>query len=160
MGLPEENGFEKVINTNPQIEMTGDGLQIIPGVGYVRYTPIGFETCNEGILETILSIAQFASANGFRMILSDGTSGLQIFCNSGLLRFQWGQYLRDIKTLQLNTLYKIKIERVSGVNKIYLDDEKIYETEELSTQYAAGNRIFCQNNGEYLLKSIKFRKIS
>ena len=160
MGLPEENGFEKVIDTNPQIEMTGDGLQIIPGVGYVRYTPIGFETCNEGILETILSIAQFTSVNGFRMVLSDGTSGLQIFCTSGTIKFQIGQFLRDIKSIKTNTIYKIKIERIGGVNKIFLDDEKIYDTEELSILYATGNRIFCQNNGEYLLKSIKFKKIS
>lgn len=163
MGLPEDNGFEKVIEANPQIEMTGDGLQIIPGIpgtGYVRYAPLEFETCNEGILEAVVLFAQFSSVNGFRMMLSDGTSGLQIFCMQDCLKFQSGASLVNIKSINTNTVYKIRIERVSGVNKIFLDDEKIYETEELSIQYVVGNRIFFQNAGEYLLKSIKFKKVS
>lgn len=160
MGLPEDNGFEKAIAESLQIEMTGDGLQIIPYTGYVRYVPLEFETCNEGILEAVVLFAQFSFANGFRMMLSDGTSGLQIFCVQDYLKFQSGASLVNIKSINTNTVYKIRIERVSGVNKIFLDDEKIYETEELSIQYVAGNRILCQTGGQYLLKSIKFKKIS
>lgn len=160
MGLPEENGFEKAINTNPQVEMTENGLKIIPGVGYVRYTPIGFETCNEGIYESEVLFYSFGVANGFRMILSDGTSGLQIFCNQEAIKFQGGILQQALKTIQANTEYKIRIERINEINRIFLNDEKIYETEALSEQYATGNRVFCQNNGEYLLKSIKFMKIS
>ena len=160
MGLPEDNGFEKAIAVNPQIEMTGDGLHIVPGEGYVRYTPIGFETCNEGILETILSIAQFAYGDGFRMILSDGTSGLQIFCNQYYIKFQNGGFLQNVKEISTNTVYKIRIERIDGVNKIFLDDKKIYETDALSIQFVIENRIFFQSDGGYLLKSIKFKKIS
>lgn len=160
MGLPEENGFEKVIDTSPEIKMTGYGLKIIPGAGYVRYTPIGFETCNEGIYESEVLFYSFSVANGFRMILSDGTSGLQIFCNQEAIKFQGGILQQALKTIQTNTEYKIRIERINETNRIFLNDEKIYETEALSEQYAAGNRVFCQNNGEYLLKSIKFKKIS
>lgn len=160
MGLPEDHGFEKVIETRPEIEMTESGVQIIPGDGYVRYVPIGFETCNEGILEAVVLIAQFADVNGFRMILSDGTSGLQIFCIQYYIRFQNGGFLQNVKEIITNTVYKIRIERIDGVNKIFLDDKKIYETDKLSTLYANGNRIFCQSGGQYQLQSIKFKKIS
>ena len=160
MGLPEDNGFEKYVQDTPTITLVDDGLQIIPSLGYVRYVPLEFETCNEGILEAVVLFAQFSSANGFRMMLSDGTSGLQIFCVQDCLEFQSGESLVNIKSINTNTVYKIRIEQVSGVNKIFLDDEKIYETEELSTKYVTGNRIFCQTAGEYLLKSIKFKKIS
>ena len=160
MGLPEDNGFEKVISGAPEIEMTESGVQIIPGNGYVRYVPTGFETCSEGILEAVVLIARFTDVSGFRMILSDGTSGLQIFCIQYHIKFQSRSSLQIVKEIRTNTFYKIRIERIDGVNKIFLDDKKIYETDELSIEYATGNRIFCQRGGEYLLKSIKFKKIS
>lgn len=160
MGMPEAHGFEKVIESRPEIEMTESGVQIIPGNGYVRYVPTGFETCSEGILEAVVLIAQFTNVSGFRMILSDGTSGLQIFCIQHYIKFQNGSSLQNVKEISTNTVYKIRIERIDGVNKIFLDDKKIYETDELSTQYANENRIFCQNGGQYQLQSIKFKKIS
>lgn len=172
MGLPEDNGFEKVIDASPEIEMTGDGLKIIPYGGYVRYTPIGFEICNEGIYEETITYYAFSNnignrMNGNRMILSDGTSGLQIFVygtgDNGLIIFNNGMgdsRLTIVNGLALQKEYVIRIERIDGINRIYLDGEKKYETEVVSGAYAAGNRIFFQTGGEYLLKSIKFKKIS
>lgn len=165
MGLPEENGFEKVISLNPQIEMTGDGLHIIPGAGYVRYTPTGFETCNEGIYEETIIYNSFTNSStvGNRMILSNGTLGLQIYVNINGLLFNNGSQDNttiEIRDIDRNREYTIKIERIGGINRIYIDGDKIYETEVVSGNYVTGNRIFFQGGGEYLLKSIKFRKIS
>ena len=163
MGLPEDNGFEKVIDANPQIEMTGDGLHIVPGVGYVRYMPIGFETCNEGIYEETITYYAFNSNNGNRMILSDGTSGLQIYVVNTQIQFNNGMGNSRIEIasdIELQKEYVIRIERIDGINRIYLDGDKIYETEVVSGSFATSNRIFFQGGGEYLLKSIKFKKIS
>ena len=163
MGLPEENGFEKIVEGSPSIEMTRNGLIIIPSGGYVRYTPIGFETCNEGVYEEKIIYGAFDSNNGNRIILSNGTYGLQIFVIGNSIIFNNGMdnsrftVTRDIKTQKE---YTIRIERIGEINKIYLDGDKIYETEVVSGAYAAGNRIFFQTAGEYLLKSIKFKKIS
>lgn len=62
--------------------------------------------------------------------------------------------------IALQKEYVIRIERLNGINRIFLDGEKIYETEIVSGSFTTGNRIFFQGGGEYLLKSIKFKKIS
>lgn len=163
MGLLEENGFEKNADGSPLIEMTGNGLHIIPYGGYVRYTPIGFETCNEGICEETITYYAFSNSNGNRMILSDGISGLQIYVISAQIRFNNGMNnskLTIADDLVLQKEYVIRIERIGGINKIFLDGDKIHETEVVSGSFTTGNRIFFQSGGEYLLKSIKFKKIS
>lgn len=163
MGLPEENGFEKFVEGSPLIEMTGNGLNIVPNGGYVRYAPIGFETCNEGIYEETITYYAFSNSNGNRMVLSDGTSGLQIYVVDTQIRFNNGMdnsQLVIASGIELQKEYVIRIERVNGINRIYLDGEKIYKTEVVSGYFTAGNRIFFQYGGDYLLKSIKFKKIS
>lgn len=161
MGFPEDNGFEKVIDTNPQIEMTGDGLQIIPGNGYVRYQPIGFETCNEGIYEETIIYNAFAANNGNRMMLSECINGLQIYIyNKSIMFNNAGGQVLVTNALELQKKYTIRIERLNGINRIYLNGDKIYETDVISSSYVQGNRIFFQRGGDYLLKSIKFKKIS
>ena len=163
MGLPEDNGFEKAIDANPQIKMTGDGLHIVPAGGYVRYVPIGFETCNEGIYEETITYYAFSNIDGNRMILSDGTSGLQIYVVGTQIQFNNGMdnsQLVIASGIELQKEYVIRIERINEINRIYLDGEKIYETEVVSEYYTTGNRIFFQHGGEYLLKSIKLKKIS
>ena len=167
MGLPEENGFEKFMSGSLTIEMTENGLSIsIIGNGYVKYTPIGYKTCNEGIYEAEVMFYSFPSSNGFRMILSDGDEGLQIYCVSKMLRYNANNSLLHdaagflISQLETNILYKIKIVRENGVNTVFLDDEKVYESDVLSTYYANGNNVFFQDNAGYLFKSLKFKKIS
>ena len=171
MGLPEENGFEKAINANPQIEMTGDGLYIIPYSGYVRYTPKNYELCNEGIFEVALKINNLPLADGFRMALSNGAENsvgsnieaLQIYVNSisrNSAKYQRQDDNSIISDITLNIEYIFRIERRDGVNYVYLNGKKIKESTDSVSEYAAGNRIFFQSGGEYLLKSIKFKKIS
>ena len=161
MGLPEDNGFEKLVNRSPLIEMTENGLSIsITDNGYVRYAPIGFETCNEGIYEETVTYNAFTSTNGNRMILSDGISGLQIYVIGAQIRFDNGSQLIIANDLVLQKEYAIRIERIDGINRVFLDGDKIYETETISGSFTAANRIFFQDGGEYLLKSIKFKKIS
>ena len=164
MGLPEDNGFEKFANGSPLIEMTENGLSIsITDERYVRYTPIGFETCNEGIYEETVTYNVFADRNGNRMILSDGISGLQIYVIGAQIQFDNGMNNSQLiiaNDLVLQKEYVIRIERIGGINKIFLDGDKIHETEVVSERFTAGNRIFFQSGGDYLLKSIKFKKIS
>ena len=163
MGLPEDNGFEKFVEGSPSIKMTGNGLNIVPHSGYVRYIPIGFETCNEGIYEETITYYAFSNVEGNRMILSDGTSGLQIYVVDTQIQFNDdmdNSQLAIASGIELQKEYVIRIERINGINKIYLDEEEVYETKVVSGSFATGNRIFFQYGGEYLLKSIKFKKIS
>ena len=163
MGLPEDNGFEKVVSGSPSVQMVLNGLSIIPYNGYVRYTPTGFEICNEGIYEETIIYNAFSNSNGNRMLLSNGSYGLQIFIVGGQIRFNNGMnnsQLGIAYNIAISKEYIIRIERLNGVNRIYLDGEKIYETEVISGSFVTGNRIFFQTGGDYLLKSIKFKKIS
>lgn len=164
MGVPDENGFEKTVDRSPLIEMTENGLNIsITDGGYVRYIPIGYETCNEGIFEETITYYAFSSSNGNRMILSDGTSGLQIYVVNTQIRFNNDANNSQIiiaNDIELQKEYIIRIERLNGINRIFLDGEEVYETEVVSGSFTTGNRIFFQTDGDYLLKSIKFKKIS
>ena len=172
MGLPENNGFDILINSVPSIEEAENGIKIIPSnSGYVRYTPKNYELCNEGIFEVDLNIKNLPNSNGFRMILSNGVENsagdniesLQIYVNSFIrnsAKYQRSDNNSIISDITLNTEYIFRIERRDGVNYVYLNGEKIKKSTDSVSKYATGNRIFFQNGGEYLLKSIKFKKIS
>ena len=172
MGLPENNGFDIVTDSVLSIEETENGIKIIPSAsGYVRYTPKNYELCNEGIFEVALNIRNLPHSNGFRMMLSNGVANsagvnieaLQIDVNSlsrNSVKYQRADNESIISDITLNTEYIFRIERRDGVNYVYLNGEKIKESTDSASQYATRNRIFFQSGGEYLLKSIKFKKIS
>ena len=173
MGLPEQNGFDIFIDSVVSIEETENGIKIIPSSsGYVRYIPKNYELCNEGIFEVNLYIKSLSTVNGFRMILSNGAENsagdnieaLQIYTNASIRNSVKYQNVFNntniISDITLNTEYIFRIERRNGVNFVYLNGEKIKESTDSLSEYAGGNRIFFQSGGEYLLKSIKFKKIS
>ena len=168
MGFPENNGFEKYVQGTPTITLVDDGLNIVNLQDYyVRYAPIGFETCNEGIYEAEVvfqNLPDVYGVAGFRMILSDGEKGCQISTDieQGLvIMYDNNAELQKIKDISFNVDYVFQIERINQQNKIYLNNELIHQSNIPSSSYALGNRIFFQ--GFYLnatLKSIKFKKIS
>ena len=172
MGLPENNGFDILTESAVSIEETENGIKIIPSsFGYARYIPKKHELCNEGILEVTLYIKSLPTRNGFRMILSNGAvnsagvniEALQIYANSfgkNSVKYQSGNIDNIISDISLNTEYVFRVERIGGVNYVYLNGQKIKESTDSVSEYASGNRIFFQSGGEYLLKSIKFKKIS
>ena len=172
MGLPENNEFDIFTDSVVSIEETENGIKIIPSAtGYVRYTPKNYELCNEGIFEVALNIKNLPVTNGFRMVLSNGVvnsegvniEALQIYVNSwrrNSAKYQRTDNVIIVSDITLNTEYIFRIERRDGVNYVYLNGEKIKESTDSVSEYATRNRIFFQSGGEYLLKSIKFKKIS
>ena len=168
MGFPEYNGFEKVLHGTPLITMEMDGVHIVSNNDYyVRYSPIGLETCNDGICEVIASfqtIPSVKSPSGFRMILSDGEEGCQISTNmdpTPSIIYNAANSFQKIRNFNYNTDYIFRIERNGINNSVYLDGELIHQSEIASTSYTIGNRVFFQGFPlEATLKSIKFKKIS
>lgn len=172
MGMPEDNGFEKYCQGVPDsYEMTDNGLKVkISSNQYVRLNPLesSLQFCNEGILEIKVNIVTIYSGgqNGLRVILSDGEGGchIQIRNWSGNTMFyNTGQNVHvpiaNVK-LRENTDYTIRIERKQGMSYVYVDNQQVYSTDVKSMGYAQYNRIFFQSGGQYILKSIKFKKIS
>lgn len=175
MGFPEYNGFEKYVQGTPTITLVDDGLNIVNSQDYdcyVRYIPIGFETCNEGIYEAEVvfqNLPNVVGASGFRMILSDGEEGCQISTDidpGPVVKYNQGIQTGDgglikIKDISYNVDYVFRIERINQQNRIYLNNELIHQSDIPSGSYASENRIFFQNTPlEATLKSIKFKKIS
>lgn len=168
MGFPEDNGFEKYVQGTPTITLVDDGLNIVILQNYyVRYTPIGFETCNEGIYEAEVvfqNLPNVYGALGFRMILSDGEKGCQISTDieQGLvIMYDNNAELQKIKDINFNVDYVFRIERINQQNRIYLNNELIHQSDIPSGSFTTGNRIFFQYFPlEATLKSIKFKKIS
>lgn len=179
MGLPEENGFEKLVQGTPIITLMDDGVNIenrqkyyvrYSPTDYVRYSPteIELQTCNEGILDVEVAFQTIPNANGvvlgFRMILSDGEEGCQISTNlypDPAIMYDNNAQLQKIKDINYNVDYVFRIERISQLNKIYINNELVHQSKIPSRSYTAGNRVFFQGYPlKAVLKSIKFKKIS
>ena len=166
MGLPEENGFEKTLMDSPDITMQDNGLNIVCGNNqYVRYTPVGFETCNEGVYEISFSVEYSSTQEGIRLILSDGEKGaqtkiLQINENQIFLVVEENKQNHNIVEINRGQEYKLKVHRVAGTNTVYLNDDKVYSSNIAAISFTSANRLFFQYNIDAILKSIKFKKIS
>ena len=174
MGFPEDNGFEKYVVDNGNyfsINLESDGLRILfnkaemSGGAYVRYCPVDYRECSEGIYEAELqSNAYVRQLNGCRIILGNSNLiGNQVAIFEQALNYNYGgvNVYKAIKSIVANEWYTVRIERKAGVNYVFLNGEKVYETStEISTGGTSENRIFFQSYGDYLLKSIKFKKIS
>lgn len=166
-GMPEDNGFTlttKNISDNP--EMTENGVLYRPGVvtidpPYFELVPTGYTICNEAIFEANVAILEFNSSdNGMRLAISDGSSGAQIYVRSGSLYLQENRTQTHIINLSTNSDYIFKIIRKDVKNEVYLDNDLIYESTVASSLYNTKTRLIFQNGGEYLLKAIRFKKIS
>lgn len=170
MGLPEDNGFILSRNGTHEIcEITDDGLHVksLYAGTTSRYIISDYRKCNEGIIEAKVKIISAGSiSEGFIMMLSnDGIKGAHIRIslsnNKGLLRYNEATtYVPTNNYLDLNTDYIIKIVMRSNINYIYLNGNLVYQSEISSTNHVSDNRFLFQNVGEWILKSIKFKRIS
>lgn len=166
MGFPEDNGFTlttQYISDNS--EMTENGVLYRPRASvlqaYFELVPTGYTICNEAIFETTVKILEFNSGdNGMRLAISDGSSGAQIYVRSGSLYLQENRTQTYIRDLSVNTDYIFKIIRKGEKNEVYLDNDLIYESTVASSFYNTKTRVMFQNGGQYLLKAIRFKKIS
>ena len=166
MGFPEDNGFTLTASyTDVDPEITQDGvLYILPESSmspYFEIVPTGYEYCNDAVFEITVSIREFTTfTNGLRLMISDGSGGVQVYAHDEKLLYQDGATENFIATLEKNVQYVCRVERKSNKNKVYLNGNMIHESETKSWKYNTKTRLIFQNGGEYLLKSIKFKKIS
>lgn len=177
MGMPEDNGFDVTFigDTNAiTYEMTDKGLYMRVG-GADAYACIQppIKTCTKGIVEVSFRIQNFStSGSGFRILLSNGLYGCQIFIiyvNQGTTGISYdistgnaNKLLEFVKSLQSSYDYykdytiRLEFDEKTG-NKIYLDGVLLKEYRDFSHYYCIGNKIFQQSSGETYLKSIKYK---
>lgn len=100
-----------------------------------------------------IPVAKSHTGTWFRLQLSDGTSGVQVFerkdVNDGkyyLVAFE-GTTGVTLTEIELDTWYILSVERTETEQKIYLDGRIIFVSQQLSQNYCVANRIFLQSPG-------------
>lgn len=162
-GLLSENDFIKYINgDNASETLLNDGVELSAddSSSYIRMRALT-ETCTSGIAEFVFSGTKYSSstAAGARFILSNGTSGLQIFIQgAGVVKYQRGSNLADTGARCGDGQdHVLKFEfNDGGTNRVYFDGVRIVETDVVSSQYVSANSIFAQSNTTIKLKSVKY----
>ena len=130
---------------------------------YIRFSPTN-ETMKKGYFESVVTIVTNARGGGFVSRLSNGTNGWNVLFSlyNGTTRYIC--YKTDSagnnKTgtqYEYNTEYKFRIDYdENGNNKIYLDDELIYDGSAVSTYYTTANRLYVQGAVAVNIKSMKW----
>lgn len=165
MGLPEDNGFSREIYNDAASVLTDDGVMLqASSYAYIKYTfPV--KTAKRAVVEVVVQFKDIsATQNGFRLLLSNGSYGNEIFAkiSGGSPSILYatnsinGKMLK--RDLDLNTDYKIRLEFDEALgNKVYVNDLLVGEYEEFSTYYCKSNALFQQDSGTTLLKSLKYK---
>lgn len=168
-GLFADSGFGVTINKIASETLLQNAVQLKSATeGYIRIAVSGYPTCRKGVAEAEFSITEMnTTANGFRFLLSNGTYGCQtMVAKSGsnvVLMYNNGSTAGNnifISNINIGETYKLKIDfdETSG-NKIYLNDQLVYETNVFSSYYCTGNRFFAQDACTFNMYSVRYKFI-
>ena len=168
-GLFADSGFDVTISGNASETLLSSAVQLTAAKkGYVRIHVPVFQTCKKGIVEAEFSIVSVnAQLNGFRLLLSNGTHGCQtMVCKPDAdvaLVYNYGIDTDSAVNIKLRTInigerYKLRLDfdETRG-NKIYLNDELLYETDVFSPYYCTGNRLFAQDACMFNMYSLRYK---
>lgn len=175
--LPTYDGGD--LNTISK-EFIDDYLQITvkSHSAFIRFTPGNLFTSTNAILETMVCAnLNFAVDNGIRVQVSNGEFGMQVkISNYNDYKMKIDKFYKNdksrknLKYIELNTYYKIRIELEGETTRIYVDDvlldtsHKSLTGTENDVSYAEGcsttkNSVIFQGNGvKGRIKYIKFKE--
>ena len=163
-GLPDNNGFTVAVSGTNDGTITDDGFEVSAENGGYRLYKVSDNptVVSSGLVEAIVNFSAFSpnsTALGFRLLLSDGTNGCQIYVNNnGALLYNEGTTQKQLTTVETGKDYTIKIEynKISG-NKVYLDDALLLSTTTMSASSCTMNRFGQQHQGTTVVKSLKWK---
>lgn len=152
-GMPENNGLTYTGTAGKAVLQDG-GVLLSPGAEY-KFPVL---TAKSATLECVLSIPSFATYQyGFRMQLTNGTTGIRISCYLNELRFNQNTNSNlTIAQLEADTEYTLRIEwnETDGAN-VYLNGSQVLTN--ASTIYALDEIDIGQfHSGTTLLESVTF----
>ena len=153
-GMPEDNGLA-FTGTAGTAVLQDDGVLLSAGAEY-KFPVL---TAKSATLECVFSIPSFATYQyGFRMQLTNGTTGIRISCYLNELRFNQNTNSNlAIAQLEIDTEYTLRIEwnETDGAN-VYLNGSQVLTN--ASTIYALDEIDIGQfHSGTTLLKSVSFQ---
>lgn len=171
-GLISNNDFDKTVSQNATETLQSDGVLLatpyITG-SYIRFTPKNYTTNDNTIMEVVFELKTISALqNGFRLLLSDGSKGVQIYLSNyqgnNKIRYGWGAstWTHQNIILETDVEYKIRLELLKSQDlwNVYFNDELIItgKMANASSSYCTANRIFQQDsNSSTLVKSIKYK---
>lgn len=166
-GLFADSGFGVTINKIASETLLENAVQLYSESGaYIKIAVSGYPTCRKGIAEAEFSITEMNTlANGFRFLLSNGTYGCQTMvaksASNVVLMYNAGENQSkniNIGRINIGETYKLKIDfnETSG-NKIYLNDQLVYETNAFSSYYCTGNRFFAQEECTFNMYAVRYK---
>ena len=168
-GLFADNGFDVLVIRNASETLLSSAVQLTAATkGYVRISVPGISTCKKGIAEAEFSISGMnTQSNGFRFLLSNGNYGCQtMVCKPDAdvaLVYNYGIDTDSAVNIKLRTIdigetYKLRLDfdETRG-NKMYLNDELLYETDVFSPYYCTGNRLFAQDACTFNMYSLRYK---
>lgn len=152
-GMPENNGLTYTGTAGKAVLQDG-GVLLSPGAEY-KFPVL---TAKTAVLECVFSISAFATYQyGFRMQLTNGTTGIRISCYLNELRFNQNTNSNlTIAQLETDTEYTLRIvwNETDGAN-VYLNGSQVLTN--ASSIYALDEIDIGQfHSGTTLLKSISF----
>jgi hypothetical protein len=164
-GMPEYNGFVKTKTGSASSTMTENGVVLTvpePSIDYVIYSFPITQTIS-GIVEVEVRFDFLPSSNtsqGFRLCLSNGTTGGQIMCpNKGLclMTSNTPSSAEKITDVSTGLWYVIRIVLRGPVFDVYLNGSKIVSNRNNLSIYASQTRLMQQAGGQTTIRSIKYK---
>ena len=166
-GLFADSGFDVQTRLQASETWSDDAVQLKSATeGYIRIAVSGYPTCRKGVAEAEFSITEMnTTANGFRFLLSNGAYGCQtmvaksgsnvaLMCNNG----NTAGNTKFISNINIGETYKLKIDFDEMIgNKIYLNEQLIYETDVFSRYYCTGNRFFAQDACKFNMYAVRYK---
>ena len=168
-GLFANSGFDVIINKIASETLLENAVQLYSeSDAYIRISVPEYPTCRKGVAEaefTVTEIGSNFSANGLRLLLSNGTYGCQtLLKKSGsniVLTYNNGKTNNDIiiiSNINIGEAYKLKIEfdETSG-NRISLNERLLLESDKISMYYCTGNRFFAQGACTINMHAVRYK---
>lgn len=152
-GMPEDKGLTYT-GTEGKAVMQSDGLLISPGAAY--QPPV--LAAGKASVECVFSSPNFGDYYGFRLQLTNGTTGIRISCYDNALIYNQGTDNNlTIASLSTDTEYTLRIvwDEESGAD-VYLNGESVLTGGK--TSYALAENLVSQvsGGGAILLKSLAY----
>lgn len=147
LGTFSFNGGVETLNNNLlNVSVTGAGK-------YCIFSPT-INTCpNGGAIEVKIRFNHTPqdpsnSPTGFRLQISNGTGGTQLFVyNDSIASYEGTTPINNIASITTNVWHTVKVELLAGSSKLYIDNTIVRQTNTLSTQYATRNGLYFQSAG-------------
>ena len=129
---------------------------------YVRFEPKDYHTCKKGYFVGVFNVIRYDGYGQVDIRMSDGTNGAKAGMEFGdgesvyYFEGNTGVVIPGV-TPVLGEDYTVRLEyEENGTNRLYVNGEKLKETDVISTSWTTANRAYVQGPIAAYIKSMKW----